>query len=217
MNSGAVIQISAETRLNVMRLVLMMLCNVSAVVDSSVYSNVGHVLSAACWAESSSGSSFRWIVLYKFAEEVSVETASILGKAECAYESMNLDYIQRFSGQIPSTDYKLIAFGLSTATLRESFRKHVSARNRGILLPCKTVHDICSLFLDVFPPEFQSPLKFKVALFCQMLIGISRNASDEALGINFSVPCCQGFLISREEDTAGNDTQFIVEVSLARK
>lgn len=50
-----------------------------------------------------------------------------------------------------------------------------------------------------------------------MLLGNSRKASDEALEINFSVPCCQGFLITREEDAAANDTEFIVEVSAARK
>lgn len=135
---------STETPLKVMRLVLMMLCNFSAAVHSALYSNVGQVLSAACLTESSSSSSFRWIVLYNRAEEVSVEAALILEKAECAYESMNLDYIPQWnsSGEIPSTDYKLIVFGLSTTTLRASFRKHVRTRNRGTVIVCKTVHEV---------------------------------------------------------------------------
>lgn len=111
-----------------MRLVLMMLCNLSAGADSAHYSNVGHMLSAACWTESSSGSSFHWIVLFENAEDISVETSLMAGKAECAYQFMSIEFMPRwnFSQKLASTDYKVITIRLPAVTIRESFKIYVS-------------------------------------------------------------------------------------------
>ena len=106
----------------------MTLCYLSAGVAAVSYANVGQVLSLACEAGSSSGSFFRWILLFESAEEVSEDASVILREAECAYKAMGLAHIGswNFLHEIPSTDYKVIAIGLPVAALRKSLKLHVS-------------------------------------------------------------------------------------------